>query len=241
MSTQTMMKTIFLFILVAFFVTTTQGTGQTLGTVVTVTGFMLDHHTLEPVEANYSVLDGSGNKIGQSRKASAKDGYLVTGLKPGATYTIRIEDPRYFKQEFRIGLPQSEKYAEVSRDFVVRKMEAGKKLMLMPPPFNLHKTSIKTGTEEDLQEIARILQINPGVKIEIVCYPDEALPAAKAEQVSAERGGSLKAFLETQGISGSRVTVHAAKTIDPLNPPPLKKGAKGKRYIGSVYLKITGV
>jgi len=236
------MRSFVLALVVMFIGVTVESSAQSaIGTVVTLSGFVLDQHTLEPVEANYSVMDADGKKIGQSRKANKNDGYLVTGLQPGKMYTIRVEDPRYFKQEFHVSLPAMDKYAEMSRDFVVRKMEAGRKLMLVPPPFDLKKTGIKVGTEDDLAETAKILIMNPGVKVEITCYPDEALPASRAEAVSKERGDALKAFLEKQGINGSRITVFSAKTTDPLNPPPLRKGAKGKRYLGSVYLKITAI
>ena len=212
-----------------------------IGTVVTLTGYMLDQATLEPVESNYSVMDETGKKIGRSRKASATDGYLVTGLQPGKTYTIRVEDPRYFKQEYKLVLPSTNKYAEVSHDVVVQKMAAGKKLMVSPSPFDLKKTELKVGVEEDLREMAKILMMNPGVKIELICYPDEQLPANRSAEFSGARGESLKSFLEQQGVNGTRISVKRANSTDPLNPPPLRKGAKGKRYIGPVYMVITSV
>ena len=232
-----------LFVAAIFVASTLSASAQSaIGTVVTLSGFVLDHSTLLPVEANYAVYDATGrNKIGQSRRANHNDGYLVTGLKPGETYVIRVEDPRYFKEEFTVALPQTAKYAEVSRDFLVRKLAAGKKLMLSPSPFDLKKTEIKDGTEEDLRAFAHVLIINPSVKIEIVCYPDEELPANRAKTISESRASSLKEFLEKAGVSADRVKIRSASTTDPLNPPPLRKGAKGKRYIGPVYVYITAV
>jgi len=212
-----------------------------IGTVVTLTGYVLDNNTLMPVEANYGVYDARGKKMGQSRRANPGDGYLVTGLKPGESYTIRIEDPRYFKEEFTVSIPQTGKYTEISKDFIVLKLEAGKRMMISPAPFDLKKTSIKTGTEEDLQEFAKILVMNPSVKIELVCYPDEELPANRAMTISQERANALKGFFSQQGVGADRVTVKVVKGTDPLNPPPLRKGAKGKRYIGPVYVYITAV
>lgn len=212
-----------------------------IGTVVTLSGYVLDQNTLLPVEANYGVYDASGKKMGQSRRANPNDGYLVTGLQPGETYMIRLEDPRYFKEEFTVALPKTGKYAEVSRDFIVRKLAAGKKLMISPSPFDLKKTDVKDGTEEDLRSFARVLIINPSVKIEIVCYADEELPANRARTISEQRGNALKEFLQKAGVSADRITVRSASTTDPLNPPPLRKGAKGKRYIGPVYVYITAV
>ncbi len=212
-----------------------------INAVVTVTGYVLNGNTLAPVEAAYSLYDAQGKKIGQSHRASEKDGYLVTGLKPGETYTIRVEDPRYFKQEFAIVLPNTGKYAEVSKDLVVRPLEVGRRLMINPPPFDLKKTDIKTGTEDDMAEVAKTLMMNPNVNIELVCYPDEEVPDTQASMISKGRGAALKAFLESNGVNGSRISVKEVKTTDPINPPPLKKGAKGKRYVGSVYMVVTKV
>jgi outer membrane protein OmpA-like peptidoglycan-associated protein len=212
-----------------------------IGTVITLSGYVLDQSTLLPVQANFSVYDMSNKKVGRARKATVADGYLVTGLKPGQTYKFRIEDPRYFKQEYSVVVPQTGKYAEMSKDFVVRKMMAGKRLAINPPPFDRSKTTVKGGTEEDLKGIADMLIMNPGVKIELIAFPDEEVSASKASSISRERGNALKQFLESAGVNGSRITVKVADSVDQLNPPPLRKGAKGKRYIGSVYMLITSV
>lgn len=212
-----------------------------IGTVATLTGFVLDATTLLPVESNYAVYDETGKKIGQSRRASATDGFLVTGLQPGSSYTLRVEDPRYFKQEFTVAVPKSNKYAEISKDLIVRKLESGRKILVSPSPFDLRKTDIREGMEEDLRDLAKTLSMNPSVKLEIICYPDEDLTASKAASISEERGKALKAFLENAGVNASRITVKTVQTTDPINPPPLKKGAKGKRYTGSVYLQVSGV
>ena len=212
-----------------------------IGTVTTLSGMVLDQATLLPVEANYGVYDAQGKKIGQSRIASASDGYLVTGLKPGERYVIRVEDPRYLKQEHGITMPPSGTYTEVSKDITVRKLAAGSTFAMTPAPFDLKKTDVKSGTEDDLRMLAAMLVMNPSVRIQVLCYPDEDLPAKRAEEVSLQRASALKGFLQKEGVSAERISVKAAQSTDPLNPPPVRKGAKGKRYIGSVYITMTDV
>lgn len=212
-----------------------------IGTVTTLSGMILDQATLLPVEANYGVFDAQGKKIGQSRVASATDGYLVTGLKPGSSYSIRVEDPRYLKQEFSVTMPPSGTYSEVSKDITVRKLVAGTTYAMNPVPFDLKKTDIKDGTEDDVRSLAQLLVMNPSVRIQLVCYPDEEMPAKRSEELSLQRANALKAFLQKEGVVAERISVKAAQSTDPLNPPPLRKGAKGKRYIGSVYITMTDV
>jgi len=212
-----------------------------IGTVVTLTGQMLNANTLAPVEANYALYDAAGKKVGQSNRSNPNDGYLVTGLKPGESYSIHIEDPRFFIQEFKVDVPKTSKYAEISKDFVVRPMEVGKKLAVVPIPFDLKKTTIKVGTEDELDELAHMLVKNQGVNVEVLCYPDEEGTSESIGKLSAERSATIKAYLQKGGVNPQRITTRTANTTDPLNPPPIRKAAKGKRYVGPVYLVVTKV
>lgn len=237
---KTLLKTLSLALLVA---TCTLGAyaQSTIGTVVTISGYILNANTLTPVEANYAIYEVSGKKIGQSNKSNDRDGYLVTGLRPGEQYMIRVEDPRYFKQEYKIEVPKATKYTELSKDIVVRPLETGKTINVMPVPFDLKKTTIKGASEGEVEALASMLVMNPSVNIEIVCYPDEEGTADAAQKISLDRGTSLRAAMVKAGVNAQRVTIKTASTTDPLNPPPVRKGAKGKRYVGPVYLTITRV
>jgi len=210
-------------------------------TVVTLTGNMLNASSLSPVEANYSVLDASGKKLGPARRSNAIDGYLVTGLRPGESYTIRIEDPRYFRQDYAIQIPKTSKYVEISKDFTVKPMEAGRSIAVAPSPFDLKKSALKVGSDEILGDMSRMLVMNPSVVVELVCYPDNDGSAAEVSKLTGDRTSALKAYFIKNGVSEQRIKVRVVSSTDPINPPPLRKGAKGKRYVGPVYLVVTKV
>ncbi len=232
----------FLLGVVVMAVTAGSAFGQaTVNTVVTITGHILNAKTLLPVECSYSLYDAGGAKISQTTKAHEVDGYLVTGLKPGEEYFIRIEDPRYFKQEYRIKVPKTTKYVEISRDFTVRPLESGRRIALTPNPFDLRKTTLKVGAEDLLSEVARMLAMNPQVRLELQCYPDEIMAGDAVRRLSTDRGNALRAYFERAGVNASRISVASAAGVDPIDPPPIRKGPKGKRYVGPVYIVITGV
>lgn len=237
------MKNLTKFIAVVLFVAATAVSANAqsaIGTVVTLSGQILNGNTLASVESNYSLYDVNGKKIGQSSRSNAIDGYLQTGLKPGESYTIKIEDPRYFKQEFKVDIPKTSKYAEISKDFIVRPLESGRSINLQPGPFDAKKTTLKVGIENDINDMARMLVMNPSVSVDVLCYPDDE-SAAGSSSVSQARGNALKAAFVRAGVSAERINVRSATTVDPINPPPLRRGAKGKRYVGPVYLVITKV
>ena len=212
-----------------------------LGSVVTLAGYFLSGQSLTPAEVNYSLIDNQGKKIGQSSKSNPTEGYLQTGLKPGESYIIRVEDPRYFRQEFRVDVPATGKYLEISKDFVVRAMETGHTVAITPSPFDLKKAVLKTGAEDDLSEFVKILIMNPATNVEFVCYPDAEGSADVIQKISAGRAESLKKFVVAKGVSAGRVSVRAVSSTDPIDPPPIRKAAKGKRYVGPVYMVITKI
>ena len=83
--------------------------------------------------------------------------------------------------------------------------------------------------------------MNPGTNVEFVCYPDVEGSADVIQKISSGRAESLKKFFVSKGISAGRVSVRAVSSTDPIDPPPIRKAAKGKRYIGPVYMVITKV
>lgn len=242
MNAQTLKSLVSLACVALMFVPTQGVSAQSaIGTVVTLTGYFLNGATLTPVDVKYSVFDGKGKKVGQTFRSSVADGYLQTGLKSGQKYTIRVDDPRYFSQEYVIEIPATNKYLELSKDFVVRKIEAGRRLRVSPVPFDVKKTVLKTGADEDLAELTRLLTLNQGANIEIICYPDADGAVEAAQKLSQARAEALKEHFVAKGVSAARISIKAVGTIDPLDPPPIRLSAKGKRYVGPVYLVFTKV
>ena len=211
------------------------------GTVVTMSGFFSKGVDNEPTEAAYALYDSKGKKIGQTLRSSAKEGYLVTGLKPGETYIIRAEDPRFFRQEWTIDIPATSKYLEISRDFQLYVLEVGRKVKVLPSPFDAKKTTLKPGTEDALAKTARLFVMNPNANLELICYPDAEGSADAAQKFSSARAETVKAFLVSKGVSADRISIRAVSTVDPLDPPPIRASAKGKRYVGAVYIAVTKI
>jgi len=49
----------------------------------------------------------------------------------------------------------------------------------------------------------------------------------------------LKDYFVKNGITEKRISLKPSDTVDNINPPPIRKAAKGKRYIGSTYFVVT--
>jgi len=213
--------------------------GQVIGTVITVAGNVLDEVTRNPVTVNVVFSDESGTRAGSSRSNSKDGSYLVTGLKPGKKYKVRLEQSDFFQAEYEIQLPNSSKYAEVSRDFLVKPLVKGTRIPSRLAPFELKKTKLRVGANEILDDFKRTLIINPNVYIEIQCYPDMEGEKADNTKLTQERCNALKDYFVKNGITEKRISLKPSDTVDNINPPPIRKAAKGKRYIGSTYFVVT--
>lgn len=213
-----------------------------LKVVVALTGNIYNEATLEPITVFIKVFDENGNRVASTRSNSAENGYYyITGLKPGKNYTININQNDFFKESYQISIPPTDKYVEISRDFLVKPLVVGTKLMLIVPPFELNKSKLRYGAELILDNYKNSFLNNPNVNIEIQCYADNDENKAENKQLTEERCKSIMNYLVSNGIESSRISIKGFETTDQNNPPPKKKRAKGKRYIGTTYFVITKI
>ncbi len=208
--------------------------------VISVTGYVYDGLTREAVnDVKVTFLDAEGSGKPNASTSHSGGYYLVTGLKPGKKYRIRIEKPNYFQVEHDFQAPNTGKYAEISRDFLVYSMRPGARLPLVVTPFFPKKSKLRVGSEEIMEELVGLLAMNPNVKIDIVTYPDNDDNKKENMQLTTDRAKAIRDYLVSKGISDARVKTTPKGDIDPLNPLPMRKQAKGKQYMGMVYIVVT--
>lgn len=214
---------------------------QFTSTVVSLTGSVLDQYTKKPVALTVEVLDSDGEKFSKA-KSNARDGYyFLTGLKPGKKYIVQITDSRYLKYIDEFEVPNTDKYSDYSKDIQVTTSRINSEIPVSVSPFEINKASIRPGVDNYLKEYVDILLDNPTVKVAIEVYPDNDTDKNKNKLLTFGRAEALKNYFIQAGIDAGRLDLKNFDTVDPKNPPPSEKRAKGKRYVGSVILKITAL
>jgi len=234
------MKKISILILgVLFFTLSEAAFSQLVNPVVSITGSVMDAVTKQPVTAIMIVTNEEGKRINATRSNGSDNGYYyLTSLKPGHKYTITVNSKYYLKETYEFEISDAYKYTELSRDFLIMPLDKGVEVPLSFAPFELNKSKLRYGADYVLENIKSTMQNNPNVKFEIVCYPDSENDKTENAQITSERAESIKNYLVANGIDVARINTKGNKNVDPNNPPPKKKKAKGKRYIGTTYLKI---
>lgn len=237
------MKKIFLsiiFVAVLFMPISTLKSQGWVKTVVAVTGNVFDHVTREAVAAKITVFDETGKKVNSTKSNAYENGnYYVTSLSAGKTYNFVIENDGYLLEKIAVKIAPSDKYEEISRDFLIKPNDIGKMLKLPTSPFEINKSKLRFGSGIILDDMANSLINNPKVKFKIVSYPDRAGDEDNA-QLTKDRSQALLDYFAIKGISPDRMTAEGSAKPDTLNPPPTERQSKGKRYIGPTYIKILG-
>ena len=216
-------KFLILMSLFLFALSSITANAQMLTTVVALTGNIFDAVTKEPQTVFVIVLDERGNKVTATRSNAYENGYYyVTGLKPGNKYIIRLKKTKYFLENYEIFIANSDKYEEISKDFLVKPLYTGAKIPFQVPPFELNKSKLRFGAGEFLSDIVNTLANNTEVSIEIHCYPDAAGNKSENLNLTTERCKSIVEHFVSNGIQKERLTIKPHDTVDPDNPPPTK-------------------
>lgn len=210
-------------------------------TVVSLTGNVFNQVTKQP-ETTALLVMKDGKRVTATRSRASENGYYyITGLKAGESYDIKLQKKGFMDQQFSIQVPNTDKYTEISKDFLIMPKEVGVRLPLSVPPFEYNKSKLRVGSEIVLDDLQETLKLNPDVKIQIISFPDNDKDKKVNEILTKERAESLKKYFVDKGVEISRIEISSNKNTDPDNPLPIEKAAKGKRYIGKSYLKIVSL
>lgn len=215
------------------------GYAQITQTVVALTGNVLNEISRLPETVLILCFDTEGNRIANSRSNVSENGYYyLTGLKPGEKYIIKLHKKGFFKEIFEFEVINTDKYEEISKDFLVKPLEKNVHIPISVPPFERNKSKLRFGSEIFLEDIKNTLANNPKVKFNILSFPDDDKDKKANIKLSEERAKSLMNYFISHGIDPTRITIKGSAKIDPQNPLPSGKAAKGKRYIGRSYIVV---
>lgn len=94
---------------------------QFISVILSLTGNVLDMETNEPLSMRLEAFDSKGNRIYYGRtKAENKGYYFITGLKPGAKYTLKLSDNENYKERVEeVNLPNAKSYEEIQKNLLV--------------------------------------------------------------------------------------------------------------------------
>lgn len=103
--------------------------------------------------------------------------------------------------------------------------------------FDTGKAKLKTGSDKTLNELAQVLQDNPGLKIQVLGHTDNVGQEADNQQLSQERAQSVvNALSERRGIDHTRLQALGMGASQPVAPNTSEKDRARNRRVEIVAL-----
>jgi outer membrane protein OmpA-like peptidoglycan-associated protein len=176
------------------------------GAVVLLSGQALDGQNRKPlagVQIDYVDLQG-GQVLGATR--SGLDGMYQITLPAGKQYRLAAQADGYIAESEFLDLRELSQYAEMARDLLLAPLKAGQRVRLNNLFFDTDKATLQPQSRTELNRLADMLRLTPGMRIEIAGHTDNTgLPKYNAD-LSQRRAQAVADYLVTQHqIDGSRL------------------------------------
>jgi len=196
--------------------------------VYTVTGVVVGDRNAGPLKANISLSKVKGDQSSQGTITDETGKYELTITDIGP-FLMEVTSEGYF---FMNNVLQfSDDSTLIVRNFIMRKMESGAKMVIDNILFNTGKATLLPQSFEALNKLANLLRENPNVKIEVSGHTDNVGTAASNKTLSKSRALSVRTYLIQQGIAGERVNYEGYGFDSPIAPNNTAEGRAANRRV----------
>jgi outer membrane protein OmpA-like peptidoglycan-associated protein/tetratricopeptide (TPR) repeat protein len=162
-------------------------------------------------------------------------GRFSATLPDAGPYMIEIEAPGFFFLNDALQFKKDQTFQ--LRNFALRKMESGAKLVIENILFNTGKATLLPQSFASLDKFAELLAKNPKIKIEVSGHTDNVGSASVNKRISKERALTVKNYLVNKGIEDERITYEGYGFDQPIAPNDTPEGREKNRRVEIKVLK----
>ncbi|MDB5255682.1 MAG: peptidoglycan-associated lipoprotein [Chitinophagaceae bacterium] len=176
-----------------------------------------DKETGQTIEAEVQVIDTEDDKL-LDQSVSTKGFYdkkLTFTTKTKLVVSIKKEG--YIFQDISIKIdPESKQNRTVTRTITMEKPVVGSKYVLRNLYYDFDKADLRKESHTELNNLLRLLQDSPNMKIEIGSHTDDLGSKEYNYSLSQRRAQSVVNWLSEKGISASRLIPKGYGEDEPL-------------------------
>ena len=196
--------------------------------IYTVTGVVSGEGNAAPLKASVSVGRSEYMSFAQEIVTDDNGKYELT-LTDMGPFLMEVSSEGYF---FTNSVLQfSDDSTMVIRNFNMKKMESGAKMVIDNILFNTGAATLLPESYTSLNKLVNLLRENPNVKIEVSGHTDNTGSAAINKNLSRSRALSVRNYLISQGIAGERVEYNGYGFDRPIAPNNTAEGRAANRRV----------
>ncbi len=194
----------------------------------TLTGRITDDEGIKPVHAALSFFHPGEEEPFTIIVSDSVYGKFTAIIEEQGPFMIEVEANGYFFMNEVYQFPKGQTFT--AKNFNLKKMKTGVKLVINNILFNSGKATLKPGSFTELDKLANLLLKNSDVRVEISGHTDNIGSASVNKRISKARALTVKNYLVSRGVRSDKVDYIGYGFDQPIAPNDTKEGrAKNRR------------
>lgn len=174
-----------------------------IGTILK--GKVIDAETAAPLAARMTLTDNERNVVMAIINSDPVTGDFEMFIPHGGNYGVSTEIEGYLFNSINFNLPAFAEMQEIDTHIIMEKAEVGSKVVLKNIFFDTGKSDLKQESVNELENIRRLLDKNPGLKVQINGHTDNVGEAKYNKALSLKRARSVVDYLIRNGVDLNRL------------------------------------
>jgi outer membrane protein OmpA-like peptidoglycan-associated protein len=195
-------------------------------TTYTVTG-IVTNEAHQPLKASINVSKTENPQSLQTVEANENGKYEIVTSDTGP-FLLELTAEGHFFVNSSVEFGDS---TLIIRNFVMKKMESGAKIVIENILFNTGNATLRPESFTELNRLLNLLKENPTVRIEISGHTDNTGSATLNRKLSKNRALSVRNYLLSQGIAVERLEYEGYGFDQPVAPNDTEEGRSVNRRV----------
>lgn len=171
-----------------------------------VSGRVFHSKTKAPLRTKITYKNLSTGKILGTAYSDSLSGGFKVSLPAGFKYAIYAEKDNFYAVNEAIDLTKLDKFTEKVIEIPMVPIEVGEMVRLNNLFFDFNKATLKQESFVELEQLVKLMQAKPNLKIEIDGHTDDVGEDAYNLTLSLNRAKSVYSYLISKGIAANRLT-----------------------------------
>jgi outer membrane protein OmpA-like peptidoglycan-associated protein len=169
-------------------------------------GKVIDETDAHVLEATITLVDNETGKVISTIHSDPATGAFELIIPHGGNYGVATEKMGYLFNSINFNVPKFAEYQEIDTHVIMSRAEIGSKIVLKNIFFDVGKSTLKSQSLAELENILDLLKHNAGLKVQINGHTDNTGNPATNKVLSLQRASEVINYLMEKGVDSGRVS-----------------------------------
>jgi outer membrane protein OmpA-like peptidoglycan-associated protein/tetratricopeptide (TPR) repeat protein len=193
-------------------------------------GRVLNKSNNEPVVAKIEFVDSTQSKV-VATAISTESGEYQAKFPEAKTYAVEVNAKDYLFFLDKVDMSTASTDEPFMKDFLIDKVEVGKKVVLEKIFFETSKAALRTDSNPELNQVIGFLKNNETIRLEISGHTDNVGSSKVNLKLSEDRAKAVVTYLINNGIEKSRLVAVGYGFSQPIAPNDTPSGREQNRRV----------